>query len=255
MWVEVARRWAARGVPTLRIDLAGIGDADGDLESLREDAGFYIQRFVAETEVVLDALAERGLPRRFMLAGLCSGGYWAMHAALADERIASVCMINPRALFWHTHLREVRNARNIRKAVRASTWGKLARGEITAERAQTIAHGVAVAMRTLPTRVLRGRRAGGYELEHALDRLTAARTELLGVFTAKEPLAEELERNGDLARMRSHPNVLIEQLPGPLTSHTLEPLPLQKAVHQILDQALDRQLAAQPSRARSEAGA
>ena len=28
-WVEVARRWAARGVPTVRIDHLGIGDSDG----------------------------------------------------------------------------------------------------------------------------------------------------------------------------------------------------------------------------------
>ena len=30
MWVEAARRWAARGIPTLRVDLGGIGDSDGD---------------------------------------------------------------------------------------------------------------------------------------------------------------------------------------------------------------------------------
>jgi alpha/beta superfamily hydrolase len=30
MWVEASRRWAALGVATLRIDLEGIGDADGD---------------------------------------------------------------------------------------------------------------------------------------------------------------------------------------------------------------------------------
>src|SRR5262249_1731329 len=29
-WVEIARRWAARGVPTVRIDMPGIGESDGD---------------------------------------------------------------------------------------------------------------------------------------------------------------------------------------------------------------------------------
>src|SRR5205823_6146413 len=29
-WVELARRWSARGIPTVRIDFEGIGDSDGD---------------------------------------------------------------------------------------------------------------------------------------------------------------------------------------------------------------------------------
>ena len=34
MWVETARRWAARGVPCMRLDLAAIGDAEGDSAAL-----------------------------------------------------------------------------------------------------------------------------------------------------------------------------------------------------------------------------
>ncbi len=34
MWVEAARRWATDGIPTLRLDLEGIGDADGNGERL-----------------------------------------------------------------------------------------------------------------------------------------------------------------------------------------------------------------------------
>jgi alpha-beta hydrolase superfamily lysophospholipase len=244
MWVELARRWAARGVPTLRLDLAGIGDANGDLESLREDAGFYVSRYVGETRTALDALAARGLPQRFVLAGLCSGAYWSLHAALEDERVAGAYMVNPRALFWASHLGGVRDARNIRKVAHPSTWQRLLRGKITAQRAQTIATGAAVALRSLPARTRASWRAArhGDELEQALERLQATGTELFGVFTAEEPLLEELERNGGLARMQRRPNVRIELIPGPLTSHTLEPLPLQQAVHRALDGALEQQL-------------
>jgi alpha-beta hydrolase superfamily lysophospholipase len=243
MWVELARRWAALGVPTLRIDLAGIGDAGGDLELLREDEGFYVSSFVGETLTVLDMLAARGLPERFVLAGLCSGAYWSLHAAMEDDRVAGAYMINPRAMFWDRVIPRVRNARNMRKIVRAGTWQKLLRGDIKMHRMGVIASGVGVALRTMPARLAGDYSTrGSYQLDLALDRLESTGAELLGLFTAEEPLLAELERDGRLARMERRENVYIERIPGPLASHTLEPLPLQRAVHRALDRALARQL-------------
>src|SRR5258708_1810551 len=93
MWVEAARRWASRGIPTLRVDLTGIGDADGDANALARDQGFYVPRYIGQTHAVLAALAERGLPERFVLAGLCSGAYWSFHAPLEHERVTSPCLL------------------------------------------------------------------------------------------------------------------------------------------------------------------
>ncbi len=241
MWVETARRWAARGVPTVRIDLAGIGDSDGDARPLEQDEGLYVPRYVVQTHEVLDALAARGLPDRFVLAGLCSGAYWSLHAALEDERVRAVFMINPRALFWHWTVGALRDARNLRKALRADTWYKLARGQITSQRARTVGQGVAVAVRSLPSRAIaarRDRRSGGDELDRALARLQAADTQVLGLFTHGEPLLEELRRSGGLQRMGRRPNVRVVTIPGPLASHTLEPLLLQRRVNEVLDEAL-----------------
>jgi len=245
MWVETARRWAAHGVPTLRIDLAGIGDSDGDADSLERDEGLYVPRYVDQTIEVLDALCERGLPQRFVLAGLCSGAYWSLQAALEDERVAGAFMINPRALFWDWDVGAVRDARNVRKALRPATWGKLISGQITRERVATIARGMAVALASLPARVRarwHGHDDGADRLTGALDRLESNGTELLGVFTADEPVFEELTRDGGLERMRARRNVCVKSIPGPLTSHTLEPLPLQRAVAALLDEALLRTL-------------
>ena len=246
MWVETARRWAAQGVPTLRIDLAGIGDSDGDASLLEQDEGFYVDRYVEQTREVLAALAARGLPDRFVLAGLCSGAYWALHAALADERVRGAFMINPRALFWHPDIERVREARNARKVLRWQTWSKLARGQIERERVRTVAAGVGVALKASPERLRALYRPGGAtgadELGQALDRLQQTGAQLLGVFTAGEPIYEELERNGDLARAQARGNVHIESIPGPLTSHTLEPVALQRAVRSSLDKALARLL-------------
>ena len=246
MWVETARRWAAGGVPTVRIDLAGIGDSDGDARPLEQDEGLYVPRYVVQTHEVLDALAARGLPDRFVLAGLCSGAYWSLHAALEDERVRAVFMINPRALFWHWTVGALRDARNVRKALRADTWYKLARGQITAQRARTVGRGVAVAGRSLPSRAIatrRERRAGGDELDRALAQLQAGDTQVLALFTHGEPLLEELRRSGGLERMRRRPNARVVTIPGPLASHTLEPLLLQRRVNEVLDEALGAALA------------
>jgi alpha-beta hydrolase superfamily lysophospholipase len=245
MWVETARRWAARGVPTLRIDLAGIGDSDGDAGSLERDEGLYVPRYVTQTIEVLDALGERGLPQRFVLAGLCSGAYWSFQAALEDDRVAAAFMINPRALFWDWDVGAVRDARNVRKALRAVTWLKLLRGQITRERVARIARGIGVSLGSLPARARTrrpGRDGGVDRLTVALEQLESSGTELLGVFTAGEPVLEELTRDGGLERMRAKPSVRIESIPGPLTSHTLEPLALQRAVAGLLDEALERTL-------------
>jgi hypothetical protein len=118
------------------------------------------------------------------------------------------------------------------------------RGQITAQRGQTIARAVGIALGTMPGRAWASRRAPGAanDLEGALERLERSGTDLLAAFTAREPLLEELERTGGLARMDRRPNVRIERIPGPLSSHTLEPIALQRSVHAVLDQALSHQL-------------
>src|SRR5205823_2396572 len=82
MWVEIARRWAARGVPTLRIDPAWIGDSEGDAST--DGGALFAPEYVDETCAVLELLRARGLPPRFVLLGMCAGAYWSMHAALRD---------------------------------------------------------------------------------------------------------------------------------------------------------------------------
>jgi alpha-beta hydrolase superfamily lysophospholipase len=91
LWVELARRWAAEGVPCLRVDLSGIGDSPtrpGRTELVEYPA---------------DALEDLGDIRRVVsteegsapiFVGLCSGSYHAVEAALAGPT-ACVCLINP----------------------------------------------------------------------------------------------------------------------------------------------------------------
>ncbi len=257
MWVETARRWAAQGVSTLRIDLAGIGDADGDADALARNAGFYIPDYIDQTQDVLAALVARDLPERFVLTGLCSGAYWAFHTALQDERVRGTFLVNPRVLFWDWSIAGVREARDARKALSMRTWRKLLHGQITRENIRTIAWAVGVVLASLPRRSLasiRNRRAHKDELERALERFDSTGAEVLSVFTAEEPVLEELERGDGLQRMRAHPNVRVELIAGLPAAHTLEPLPLQRTVNTLLDDALVRMLGRVPRPSASVAG-
>jgi alpha-beta hydrolase superfamily lysophospholipase len=104
MWVEAARRWATRGVTTLRLDLEGLGDADGDADRATELRAFYDLQRVEQIRAALDAMQARGGHDRFVLAGLCSGAYWAFHGALQDDRVTAAFMLNPRIIFWQRSL-------------------------------------------------------------------------------------------------------------------------------------------------------
>jgi hypothetical protein len=241
MWVETARRWAALGVPTLRLDLEGIGDADGDTSRFGEMAQLYVPALVDQVCGALDDLAERGLGPRFVLAGLCSGAYWAFHAALSDERVIAAYLLNPRALFWDPSL-EV--TREVRKALaRASAWQRVLRGEIPMERMAGLAYRAPrVLARRAVAQVSRraAQRRGGDELDRALDQLRDADKRIQLMFSSNEPLLEELEDEGRLDRLERWPNLGVETITGNV--HTLRAADSQRSAHEALDRALDDEL-------------
>jgi pimeloyl-ACP methyl ester carboxylesterase len=233
MWVEVARRWAALGVRTLRLDLEGIGDADGDAERFSELAELYVPQLVDQVCAALDAMQNRGVGCRFVLSGLCSGAYWSFHAARRDERVAAAFMLNPQALFWDESLEA---ARDLRRGLRSSSWRKLVRREVPLERMMALAWEAPFA---LPRRALAqrfARRRGENELNDALDELRDNGKVLRFIFSGNEPLYEELERDGYTERHDRWPNVSFEFVPGQV--HTLRPLPSQRRAHEALDRAL-----------------
>jgi alpha-beta hydrolase superfamily lysophospholipase len=98
MWARFARRAAEQGVTTLRMDWRGNGEslpyADG-----AENVSYGARR----TEDVAQGIA--WLRARFpgasiAVVGLCSGGYYAVHAAAAGVDADRIIAINPQ-LYWH----------------------------------------------------------------------------------------------------------------------------------------------------------
>lgn len=242
MWVEAARRWALDGVPTLRLDLAGFGDSEGDASRYTEVGELYDPALVAQVRSVLDGLAARGVPEAFALGGLCSGAYWAFHTALEDPRARAVLALNPRVLFWDPQIDEERESRKAGKALSGESWGRLVRGELSA--AQFGVTGRALVRRAVaaPARRRTRRAAPPDPLPAALDTLRDRGVPTLLAFSGEEPLHEELDRDGQLAQRDRWPGLHLAELPGAV--HTLRPLPAQAVGHAVLDDALRRGLTA-----------
>src|ERR1700730_12871911 len=98
MYVGLARRWARRGYYVLRLDLAGIGDSptrsgaandevfpDEALDDIRSAIAFIRARYGIDDQT---------------LAGLCSGAYHALRAAVDGLGVNRILMVNPQNYFW-----------------------------------------------------------------------------------------------------------------------------------------------------------
>lgn len=241
MWVETARRWAGRGVASLRLDVDGIGEADGDESPYARVELLYREQLVARVRAAMDDLEERGLPGRFVLLGLCSGAYWGLHAALADRRVRTVVALNPRALVWDASSVGAYEARSVAALGAAAAWRRIAHGEVPARRLVTSAS--AVARHRL--RSLRVRTADG-ELAPLLDRLRDADQRLVLAFSGGELILAELQQRGIVAALARWPNVTLETHPE--SNHVLRSAALQRWGAELLDAALERELARAPAR-------
>ncbi len=237
--VETARRWAARGVPSVRFDLSGIGDAQGDERELVSNAALYAQRSTDDVVTALGQLAERGLPERFVLGGLCSAGYWSLHAALADPRVAGAVMINLYSFYWSEALVAERETFESLDALRGRAFRRMIRGQVTTDHLRTAVRSIQ------PNRIRRGARhpvesSQLTEVERALDQLRDQDTELLLLLSQGELLYDQLERQGQLANLRRWPNLAVERIPS--RDHMFRALWLQDRVRDSVDTLLERVL-------------
>ncbi len=87
--VEIASTLAAEGIASFRFDLGNFGDSL--LGSPETDV---IKRNQEELKFTLDMLSQRFGYKKFLLIGICSSAVDAHHAAVADERVVGLVMVD-----------------------------------------------------------------------------------------------------------------------------------------------------------------
>ena len=237
MWTEAARRWAAAGIPVLRVDVEGIGDASGDSgQYLDTDDTFYTEALVSQSCAALDLAVERGMPDRFLLGGLCSGAFWAFQLAVADPRVSDVIALNPRMLMFERNVEGGRDLRKLRRMVTPRGVRNLLLEKQKVKRLSRLAAFVV----QMPLHRGSSRTAKD-ELDQALRTMRARGQRLHMAFSGDEPLSRELCQLADQSKVA---DIGIEFHDLPYTSHTLKPLSAQVAAHAVIDEVVERALGA-----------
>jgi alpha-beta hydrolase superfamily lysophospholipase len=236
-WVETARRWAAQGIPSLRLDLPGIGDAGGQGGGPIPLADFYGNpNRVEQLRAGLEWLRSEGIADRFLVAGLCAGAYWAYQAALVDEAVVGLGLINLRTFAWSSTIDEERSRRATVRALRGDIVGKLRHDK---ERRAAIAR----SLRTLTNvRALAEARRGQQEYTARvgtdIERLNARGCEVGFLIGEQESLLEELRSFRILERLPQWSRVSLQRFDW--EDHAVRALASQRLVADWLDRLLER---------------
>jgi dienelactone hydrolase len=232
-WVELSRRWAARGVPSLRIDLGGVGESDGEDPELLEDESFYDPWRDREVAAVLDQLSQRGVADRFVLGGLCSGAYRSLRRALVDPRVRGLLLLNLYCFAWSHELVSERGRR-----VAIAHGMPRARGH--ALNREFLGKALEYARPDRAWRLLRR----SVEREHrrvavkALDQLRDQRVATLLLLGTREPLLEQFEHQGVLEELDRWPTLTLDRSPS--ADHMYRARWLQRHIYAALDAAVER---------------
>ena len=236
-WVEIARAAAANGVASVRIDIAGVGDSDGDEKLFVDHNTFYVEHRGAEVSGLLDQLTARGLPSRFALTGLCSGAYWALHGALLDERVVAAVMVNLYAFLWSSELVAERDRRNTVSVIRGGLIKRITDRGLTREEVGRVLRSV----RSGRIRIGGKRSVEQREtpmIDAILDGLRDSGTDATFVLSHGEPLYDQFVREGRIEQLYRWPNLRIERLAT--SDHMFRDLYAQQSVRTALSAELDR---------------
>jgi dienelactone hydrolase len=186
--VNAARHLQALGFVTLRFDLSGRGDSEG--EPLKTD----LDMMISDASVAVGSLRERlSRPSPVAMLGMCSGGNVALAASpLRDDVRAVVAWSTYPFQEQRTAAQDVKRTRHfagvyLSKALRPETWKKLLTGRVNLRAIRRVLLGHHMAEEGSQRDQQRSRR-------DVLGALGAYKGRMLFVFGAKDPEAVDAER-------------------------------------------------------------
>lgn len=233
MWVQSARRWAARGVASLRLDLLGIGESDGP-ECLNIPA-LYQECLMEQIEAAIHSLKDAGM-RRFMAIGLCSGACWAFHAAIRNPDVRAAILLNPSLLYWDPGQDRRRIVRLIAGGVTGwADFARMVRQGIERGDVQRAAHRVAERLGRKRARPGVHLQLGFENLAQAWSTLERSKKRVALIFREGEALLNEMATEGQLP---PDTNSLVRCIRVPNGGHTFRPLWAQKLMHELMDREI-----------------
>jgi pimeloyl-ACP methyl ester carboxylesterase len=222
MTVEHARALAARGIASLRMDIAGIGDSV--LLGENPGAALYSATSIIDLQEALDLLQARGLSN-FAVVGHCSGAWLALHGALAEKRVRRLFLVNLQRFIWtgkedlETLMAQAYRATEsyLQEIGSGTVWRRLLKGDLNWPRLPGIAGSIIrrAAMRVNGTvwRMLARVLAIETETAHIagmLENLSERGTRVLLVYSDTDPGREELARHfGRSGRRLQMPGIQI----------------------------------------------
>ena len=133
--VTLARRLAAQGIASLRMDFAGLGDSIRGPDD--QEAHVFATDRRGDFDAAIDALAPFGF-RQVGAFGLCTGAYHALEAAVANKRISLLAMINLPTFSWQQDdpvdlslPTQFRSSASYRQGLKDwKNWSRMLRGDV-----------------------------------------------------------------------------------------------------------------------------
>jgi pimeloyl-ACP methyl ester carboxylesterase len=241
LWTELARRSAARGIASLRIDRNGVGESDGHLLTRADRVTPELADRVISSHIGLaDALEHSGVASRFVLAGLCLDAYWALQVALRDERVDGVALLNlPAFTFTRAQGVETERRRALRPLKAENLRARLREPRLPhAANVAALFSGLA---KTVTGTAAAARRSQAQAISSAFRQLEHSATETLMLFGEWEPVIGQLEHAG-VGTSPEWPRLHVVSLPT--HNHELRQPQIQEQIAEHVEELLDTVVAA-----------